>query len=803
MYDWHTDEEVSWADDKPDPAGPSRSRWPWLAIPLLLLIAGGLIYWQVNRRVAATTDRLRDDVLSSHQLVAQAVSKQDRELLTSLLSGRDPEWTAAQQALLAADYWQTGLFLGWQRLPAAAEAFEVSFDSELHEATVTTTTRFALTGADGAPRELTLTREQFYRQGETRWLLSPPPEAFWGNRRLIQNQYFSLTTPARDAEFGRALADVVERQLGRLCERYLDLCDEGFGRIPVHLSTNPQTLLNVPSRPVFLAGLEEVILLPAPSLLGLPLAGPEDPDLLRAYEIFLLTAIIASRVDYPCCAHGLYFAALNDYLLAELGYFAYPVAAAEFQANEPAAVLALQELYAESWPSIRPDQWLVAAWAAYWLQTTPAEKLPRALVGLGQHDTFAAWLATLPEPLPLELNPVDDQAAWPPMTQDVALLCQEPAPAVYLYSTSAGRWETLLSPPGRDAPGARLQPLPNQAGLFVTFPTVIDGEADWLTFLWHGPEQPVRFDNTLASAPVLYTGRSDSSGQRLLVYQRDPDAGNLDFAALDLAACTSPSCALTPLAGIPVWSPDGSRTLVQQGAYLYAGDGAGQAAERLYRGLYPFWLTADSYGFLRAVRFSDATGALVAEMGVLISQNGAAAEERLGSFDLIAHIPAAPADLRLKIERVEPHPHMEDLLLLVASDNERENFYLVEVFGLAESAAPTIRLLYTGAAYPAQLHFSRDTRWLGVTTFGVGEAELEFRLLDRELLRQGVPLTGRFAQPIDDNHWAHWSADGQSLLLLSDEAIQLVQPNAGRSYRLPLPYDGCRDVAWVAPLTEP
>ncbi|MCB0012862.1 MAG: hypothetical protein KDE34_13205 [Anaerolineales bacterium] len=814
MYDWHTDEEVSWSDEKPEPAGSPRPRWLWLSIPLVLLIAGGLIYWQINRRVAATTARLQDDVLSSHQLVEQAVVKQDGELLTSLLSGREPAWTEAQQALLDADFWQTGSFLGWRVRPVVDEPVAITFDSEFREATVATAVKITLLGDE--TREMTLTREQFYRQGETRWLLAPPPEDYWGNSRLIQNQFFSLTAPARDADFGRALANSVERRLDRLCQEFVAMCGVSEGRLAIELSTDPQTLLAVSSRPVFLSGTEGVILLPAPSLIGLPPAGPENPDLLSAYETYLMTAIVADWVDYDCCQHGLYFAAFNDLLLDGLGV---PVlaandlefllaAVADFAASaaDPATLSVLAELYAEPWPSLRTDQWLVMTWALYWGQGS-APILPSdlidALLTLPQHNDFATWFSSLKDPLPLELDAADAEAGWPALAQDVAILCQEPAPAVYLYSPISQQWQTLLAPPGQSAPGARLQPLPNQAGVYVSLPTVIDGDVDWLTLLWQGSTMPVRFDNTLMPAPLLYTGRSDTTGQRLLVYQRDPDSGNLDFAALDLAACTSENCALTPLAGIPVWSPDGTRTLVQQGAYLYAGDISGTPGERLYRGVFPFWLTADSYGFLRAVRFSDATGALVAEMGVLVSENGAEAEERLGSFDLIAHIPEAPADLRLKIERVEPHPYLEDLLLVVASDNEREHFYVVEVQGLAASAAPTIRLLYTGTAYPAQLHFSRDPRWLGVTTFGAGENELEFRLLDRELLRQGAPLTGRFAQPIDDNHWAHWSADGQNLLLLSDEALTLVQPNAGQSYRLPLPYAGCRDVAWLAPLREP
>ena len=41
MYDWQTDEEMSWADEKPGPANSARRRWLWLAISLALLIAGG------------------------------------------------------------------------------------------------------------------------------------------------------------------------------------------------------------------------------------------------------------------------------------------------------------------------------------------------------------------------------------------------------------------------------------------------------------------------------------------------------------------------------------------------------------------------------------------------------------------------------------------------------------------------------------------------------------------------------------------------------------------------------------------
>ena len=173
---------------------------------------------------------------------------------------------------------------------------------------------------DSEMRELTFTRDQFLSSGRDPLAPGPHrPRVTGANQRLIQNQFFSLTTPARDADFGRALANSVERRLDRLCQEFVEMCAVSDGRLAIQLSTNPQTLLTVSSRPLFLSDIEGAIVLPAPSLFGLPPAGSEDPDLLSAYEIFLMTAIFAAWVDYDCCERGLYFVAFNDLLLDGLG----------------------------------------------------------------------------------------------------------------------------------------------------------------------------------------------------------------------------------------------------------------------------------------------------------------------------------------------------------------------------------------------------------------------------------------------------------------------------------------------------
>ena len=800
MYDWRTDEDEEWTgqSSKEMHKPPSR-RWLLVVIPVVALLLGGGIYWQINQRIQETTARLTADVLSSHELVQQAIDNQDVELLTSLLSGREPDWTEAQRELVREGYWLDGALFGWEPAGAATNP-TVALDREFFEATLTRERQFAIHGEND--ERMAIQTNEFYRQGDTRWLLSPPESDFWGNQRRIGDENVAITVPERDADFARLVMAGLSQRVAAICPEYIGLCGGGNGPVPVTFSTDPATLLTIADRETFLASQGETVTVPTLSLIGRAADEASEAILVSQYQTYLLTAIIVDWTNYECCDRGLFFLALTDFLLADTYGLSYAVPAEDYLAfaGESTAAGLLPTLFEEPVDSIRPDRWLVYGWTDYMLQARQDIVLPLAINSLSTAADFDAWAQLLPTAVPYDptLSAQDDnQAMLLTAKQDIALLCTAPVPGIFTYNTLTGRWLEAIPPISAAVRGAKLQPFPNGNGFFAEFPTVVDGEKDWLAYVWQGPDQWVAFDSDAGPDSLQYSGLHDPAGDRLLVYRLDSDRGILDFQILDLQNCSAENCSLRDVDGLPIWSPSGRQSIVMQGANLWRGDENGDSQEQLYRALFPFWLTEDIYGFLRAVRFSDDSGALVAELGVLVAGFGWEPQERLGQIALEDFIRADAADVALRIERAEPHPYLPNTLVITASDEDRRNFYVLEARGLADGQDITMTPLFISEAFPARFHFSRDVRWLGVTTFGDQRTELNFWLLDRQQGRQLPPLAAEFAQVIDDNHWIDWSADGELLLMLSDRQMLVYRPEDNTAVRVDIPYDGCRDAAWI------
>ncbi|MFZ1398833.1 MAG: hypothetical protein WAS33_18155, partial [Candidatus Promineifilaceae bacterium] len=106
-FEWQTDEEYEWEETPSPPESPRpRRRWPWVLL-LVVILAGTavfLIYRQLNQRIDIATEETEAELLASYDVWQRAVQNQDENLFNSLLSGREPEWVAAQRSLL-----QTGM----------------------------------------------------------------------------------------------------------------------------------------------------------------------------------------------------------------------------------------------------------------------------------------------------------------------------------------------------------------------------------------------------------------------------------------------------------------------------------------------------------------------------------------------------------------------------------------------------------------------------------------------------------------------------------------------------------------------
>lgn len=270
-FQWTTEEETDWAErtPAPSPAPPKRPlrrrRGVWLVLLPGIL---GLLFHQIYQRVTAVTADVEAEILSSQVLLEQAESREDVELFTTVLSGRDAHWTAVQQSLFQQDLlW--GQSLGLSLLAAPPEVISVTVAPDLQSAEMLVERQYT-TGEADAPVGVTLTHSLTFRRGESRWLLAPPSDAFWGAWRQAGGYYVTLIYPERDEAIALRLLREMDGQVRELCRfEPAAECPSGW-QLLVRLDTDPTSLTAVTDAERLFSA-NPVFELPTPSLVGLPI----------------------------------------------------------------------------------------------------------------------------------------------------------------------------------------------------------------------------------------------------------------------------------------------------------------------------------------------------------------------------------------------------------------------------------------------------------------------------------------------------------------------------------------------------
>jgi hypothetical protein len=214
---------------------------------------------------------------------------------------------------------------------------------------------------------------------------------------------------------------------------------------------------------------------------------------------------------------------------------------------------------------------------------------------------------------------------------------------------------------------------------------------------------------------------------------------------LDLDLCDDEGCARKPLQGRPLWSPDGSQTLLEVQpvagrmelpTYILLRAGQlGQNAVQVDRGYSPFWLDGSHYGYLRSTVERAEQELVVAAAADDRARVVARSEDFAGLLD-DAPSGDAPAGDRLRdeqwlqMDRVASSPTDPQLLLVQASRWPRfgnaayEGAYLFAVRLSADlQSTAQIELLFD-APRSLEYELSPNGRWLAVTDYD------EWTLLD-------------------------------------------------------------------------
>jgi hypothetical protein len=295
QFNWQQDAEDQWEETviyTPEPKpGPKRRRW-WL-IPVILLalaVAGWLVYRQAARRVAETTTAVTRDLLSSHNLLLQAAYNKDIDLFMTLLSGRDVQWTAAQEAMLPAgtvlNRPSFGLYATFAREPDLTTTenrlISLDFSPDFLSAELVLSQAYSYTLPDGHRQTATLQQTAIYRQGSQRWLYAPPEADFWGSTLNHERDQLIVVYSERDEEIAQRLGVDLEQTLNQLCRILEGINCPDDMNVTLVLSPDPKTFVNLAYPPsLWESGLR--IELPTPTLVGLPVDEAGYLALARVY----------------------------------------------------------------------------------------------------------------------------------------------------------------------------------------------------------------------------------------------------------------------------------------------------------------------------------------------------------------------------------------------------------------------------------------------------------------------------------------------------------------------------------------
>lgn len=607
-FDWQTEEDIDWDEqawqDKPETAVPRKPPWRTLAVVgALLVVAGILIYQQVNKRLDAATANVETDIFAAHNLLSRAAVNQDADLAETVLSGRDLGWSGVQADLVA-----NGIFLahpGLQlNLPEETAVFaplsreddrliELIVSPDLSEAELYFARDYLALTDDGLDT-VTLQQTAVYRRGETRWLYAPPLAEFWGGWETAEYENLTIVYPRRDEEIVQELAEDLQDLLAESCDVLPELNCSPDTQIQIRFDSDPESLLETAdSANLYQASLR--LNLPTPSLIGLPINRGGYEALHRAYGANLMAALIADGVGYDCCRRAPIFQAIVRYQLAEMGLATWPVTQETQQrlANEGVHT----EMLFGYWNSSdfsqldEADSYRLYGFVDFLVKQFAAAQTPLQILDrVSQAQGYQAWLAEFSTTRLISTLELADSisADWwfyaitqaeatavneqpiPLPAQDLQIGCGGqtitatddfgfPKTTLFRYQLESASWLEETSYPGL----AFFNPLPNDDGVILQV-VEFSEEEFWHTLWWH--DGAGRTLMPMEDVSSISLGQMDPNGRLLLAYSGNSENEQEPFfpapLLLDMDSCQGSSCLSTSLESTLFWSPDGQQTLL-------------------------------------------------------------------------------------------------------------------------------------------------------------------------------------------------------------------------------------------------
>lgn len=865
-FDWQTEDDSGWDTIEAERQSPAYTRKrPWrvfMVIGLLLLAAAFTIYWQFNRRLEMLTATIEADVLSSHNLINRAAARQDLELLAPLLSAREPGWTSTYEQLLDRGLFYDRAFLNLPLADGARAYDDLSLADDHYVDTVVAPDMNAaelhfLQEHDMGQGSVMLEHTAVYRRGRTRWLLAPPDADFWGGWQTAETSRLALSYPTRDAEVALQLAEDLTAVLDDVCRQIAPLTCPTRLRLTLRLDTDPATMLAL-TDPANLYGGNLRLNLPTPTLVGLPIDEAGYQALVRGYSTIIAAAMITYLAEWECCAHAPVYQAFLEYQLSQMGLRPWPVTAATHAQiiNSGANENTLFRFWRESTfqPLFAPDGWQLYAFVDYFMRQPGAPSPVVVLAGLNKPQTMTQWLAGMSGAQPEEGGMVLERllrdwwlfahtqlvASQGPLPiplphQDLLLTCVTESTNttishLYRYQLAEQTWQTeyelaglLFASPLLNDDAVLLQTIPLEDELFKPL-------------LWRdGVGLPAVSEDYPVS---LSWGQMDPAGRYLLVYAIPINGMDPHPMLVDMNACDAAGCASISLSGNPVWSPDGSQTILEATGFLGNGllvgaDGrlvlfnndfqaenvplsranqvgapATDGGLPASGGSAPFWADEQTYGY---IQMNNLSGVESFQQIVLATttddgpqdgpQDGPhpAPQPLLDTNDLLQAIPEASRPFRLAIRYVLPHPTQPDWLVVMATSRAEDFFFLVN--WRENVIEHRLRIAHSSPHY---VGFSPDGRYLIATgapedSIFAPQNVLVYFLHDIAANTTETYLAGAYTSI--PAFTFDWSADGRWLAqIMNNGVINLVAPDY--DYQTLIVHDNgnCSSLAWVNPV---
>ena len=847
-FNWNTDEEQSWENfDEPATHEPQRWRPPrWLISGGLVLAVlagiGFLVARTVNRQVAEVTDDVSFTVLDAVALSQQAAASGDIDLFTSVLSGRDLNWSEEQKELVQGGLWLDRPQLGLALVAAAGSEHgvprseaDVTLQPALRSAEINLTHIYQSPIGNGLNEQIQLQQTLIYRQGESSWLLAPPEEEFWGEQRLYNSPVFQATFPERDSPIATRLVD-------DLTKKFIDSCHLGVLEIApenclppeplaeLSFSTSSRFLLELNgdrfSRPVAFR-LADTYLLPTPSLVGIPLDEAGYQALYRGYAALLFGQMIQDVAGYRCCEHRLFFEAILQLELNTLGLQPWPLGLAEYQAllrHMPGQEL--ESLFSVIVGFADPGLASVDLTAVYALVMYQRDQEGLAATEqirrLNSAETLDDWLAPVAGP---QLFSPAFYDSWRELFYRYANQNSQPPPietsqAILLNCLDARRETPSATVLTSWSPATQqftdwsfhnstlfMMPLPADDGLILhenVSPLTAWSNLQAVpnasrTTIWQAGLERQMNQLGLAAPRLTFSGLVDPAGQLFLMRQSGSTQG---LRRVDLNQCENGCLADNFLEDFNTyvvrWAPDGQRALQgvrfldgnsNERQIIWLANGQLNAGEAHAEGNQPFWLSAERYGYFQGqeVFIQDLSESSPSSRSLIeIQRPNTIIDSSPLPLEVasLAQNPVAPNELLILWTELSRGRHF--LLWYDVANGEQELLF-------DSTFAPDTYVL------PETLGFSGDGRWLKYV-LDDGQAP-DMLLLQDYPIRRGRSLI--FDLPTASYLGHDWSADGAWLAISRGITIELISLYADEQWELPLePHLHCNQLAWQTLATE-